>query len=141
MAEPDAGVGDTVALDQTFARDTLYPLRRAVSDRGTRLGLDPEALNRLVIVVSELATNAVRHGGGAGRLRIWAADGYLCCEVRDAGTGIGDPDRVGTRAPDPEAISGRGMWIVRRLAAEVRISNGDAGTVVTVTIARTGSGA
>ena len=41
---------------------------------------------------SELATNAVRHGGGSGRLRLWTDDQVLVCEVSDTGAGITDPN-------------------------------------------------
>src|SRR2546429_7152616 len=36
-----------------------------------RLGASQVIIERLLIVAGELATNAVRHGGGTGRVRLW----------------------------------------------------------------------
>jgi anti-sigma regulatory factor (Ser/Thr protein kinase) len=38
-----------------------------------------------MLAVHELAANAVRHGAGRGRLRMWSQEGALCCQVRDGG--------------------------------------------------------
>ncbi len=126
------------ALDQRFTRHTLYPLRQAVAQYAVVLGLVDETRYRLRVIASELSTNAVRHGGGTGRLRLWAGTGALCCEVTDGGGGFTDPVTAGTLAPDPQATTGRGLWIVRRLAADLHIANGPDGAVVTATIAGPG---
>jgi anti-sigma regulatory factor (Ser/Thr protein kinase) len=50
----------------------------------------------VVLAVNELASNAVRHGAGRGRLRMWGQDGAVCCQVQDAG-----------RTPDPASPARR----------------------------------
>jgi anti-sigma regulatory factor (Ser/Thr protein kinase) len=89
-----------------------------------------------LIVASELATNAIRHGGGTGRLRLWHRDGILFCQVSDHGPGIGDPTTAGTAPPDPAQVDGgRGLWICRHLTADLRIEPGPDGHGAIVTAA------
>src|SRR5216683_1269436 len=75
------------ALDQVFDGDSLYALRAAVAAHGLQAGLAEGRLGDLVLAVHELAANAVRHGGGRGRLQIWDTGGMLRCEVTDDGAG------------------------------------------------------
>lgn len=130
---PDPG-GPEVALEQRFDRESLYALRAAVAAHASHLGAAPDRVSHVVIVVSELASNAVRHGGGTGELRLWRVDGAIRCEIRDAGPGLADPDTAGTAPPPVLAVGGRGLWIVRRLSAAVRIESDAAGTTVTATV-------
>jgi anti-sigma regulatory factor (Ser/Thr protein kinase) len=123
-----------VPLDQTFDHDLLYVLRSAVAAHAAALGADEDTTFRAVIIAGELAANAIRHGGGHGRLRLWANDGYLHCEVSDEGPGIPDAAGTGTRQPPPGALGGRGIWIVRQLADRVVISGGPGGATVTATV-------
>jgi anti-sigma regulatory factor (Ser/Thr protein kinase) len=106
-------------------------VRAAVSAHAVHLGAQPERVRYLVIIASELASNAVRHGGGRGRLRLWTADGALRCEVSDQGPGIADPAGAGRRQPPPLASSGRGLWVVRQLSDSVTIECDTRGTRVT----------
>ncbi|WP_430285336.1 ATP-binding protein, partial [Salmonella enterica] len=47
--------------------------------------------------VHEVITNAVRHGGGAGRIRLWRDGPQLHCQVIDSGAGIPAERRASTR--------------------------------------------
>jgi anti-sigma regulatory factor (Ser/Thr protein kinase) len=87
----------------------------------------------VVLVAHELSTNAVRHGGGAGRLRLWRDDFRLLCRVSDSGPGLADAATAGVEPPSARVPGGRGLWIARRLAA-VRIDTGPTGTVITAAI-------
>jgi anti-sigma regulatory factor (Ser/Thr protein kinase) len=58
------------------------------------------------------------HGGGRGILEIWSSDGYVVCQVRDAGT-IADP-LAGRRPVSTASVSGRGLLLVNQLADLVR---------------------
>lgn len=129
-----AGVPDRVALDQRFARGELYALRAAVAAHAGALGSGTEQVENLVIVASELATNAITHGGGTGRLRLWDLDGAVSLQVSDAGEGFADPEQAGLHRQDPAAPGGRGLWLARQLCDDVDIRVGPAGTVVTVTV-------
>jgi anti-sigma regulatory factor (Ser/Thr protein kinase) len=123
-------VPEVFAVDETFDADRLYALRATLSAHMSGFGTPAVLIDRLLIVASELATNAVRHGGGHGRLRLWPADGGLFCEVIDDGPGFADPG-VGDSAPGPTATGGRGMWICRQLSDELVIRTRPHGTTVT----------
>jgi len=122
-----------VPLDQTFTGDGLYALRSAVLAHAAALGAADGELDRIVLVTSELATNAVRHGAGTGRLRLWRTGDQIVCEVSDRGAGISDPD-VGVHLVEPAAIGGRGLWICRQLSDTMTIAAGRPGAVITVSV-------
>jgi anti-sigma regulatory factor (Ser/Thr protein kinase) len=128
---------DSVDLDQTFDLTSLHMLRQTVAAHAGRLGAPNDQTERLIIVAGELATNAIRHGGGQGRLLLWHHDDNLYCHVSDQGPGITDPT-AGTYEPNPHAgqIGGRGLWICRNLASELTISTGPdgRGTIVQAVI-------
>ncbi|MER5740101.1 ATP-binding protein [Streptomyces sp. NPDC002262] len=73
------------------------------------------------VVVSELVTNAVRHGNGIIRmgLQLIALDDgseHLLLEVHDQGRGL-DPERLRQHAPCGLAEGGRGLELVSHIAA------------------------
>jgi serine/threonine-protein kinase RsbW len=119
-------------LEQRFDATSLVSLRSAVAAHGGALGLADGRVADLVLVAHELATNAVRHGGGAGLLRMWRADGTLFCEVADAGDGFLFTRPEPERRPDVGAPGGRGLWIVARLVDAMRVDSGSAGTVAVI---------
>jgi anti-sigma regulatory factor (Ser/Thr protein kinase) len=128
-----SGVPEVVTLDQPFTADGLYSLRAAVAAHSGDLGATPVLVEQLLIVAGELATNAIRHGGGAGRLRMWADHGLLYVQVDDEGPGFADP-RVGMKPPDQASTGGRGLWICRQVCHELHIDSGAGGSVVTAVI-------
>jgi anti-sigma regulatory factor (Ser/Thr protein kinase) len=130
----DTSESGTVPLDQPFDRDSMYALRAAVAAHATTFGAPPGRVSHLVIIASELASNAVQHGGGAGRLRLWRDNSVVCCQVSDRGLGLPDPARAGTQIPPALVSSGRGLWIVRRLTVALTIDSTDRGTTVTATV-------
>jgi len=132
-AEPAALTG-TPILDQAFDADSLYALRAAVAAHITEAALAPGRADDLVIAVHELAANAVRHGAGHGRLRIWRsdADQTLRCEVTDDGL----PEATGTAdAPQWRAEPGHGLSLVRQVADQATLRSGSSGTEATITFA------
>lgn len=124
---------DATGLDLAFDTDSLYGMRATVAAHADVLGLDPEQSEHLLIIASELANNAVRHGGGSGRVRVWRAGDLIHCEVTDSGSGMADP-RAGTTPPRPEQIGGRGLWIVRRLSVALDVVTGADGTRVSAAV-------
>jgi anti-sigma regulatory factor (Ser/Thr protein kinase) len=110
-----------------FDGDGLRDVRTVVA-RHAAAGHSRSRAEDLVLAVSEVAANSVRHGGGQGVLRIWREDGSLVCEVRDRGQ-IDDP-LVGRRQPGPEQLSGRGLWIAHQLCDLVQLRSGHRSTVV-----------
>ena len=91
-ADADTGGGEEPpVLEQVFDGDSLYALRAAAAAHASQAGLPDGRVGDLVLTVHELAANAVRHGAGHGRRRIWKAEDALRCEVSDDG-----PDGVPT---------------------------------------------
>lgn len=119
-------------LQQRFDATNLVSLRSAVAAHGSALGLSPSQVNDLVLVAHELASNAVRHGGGGGQLRMWRVDGSVYCKVEDSGPGF--MFRRPERLPDVNATGGRGLWIIVRLVDNVSVESGDTGTTTLVEI-------
>lgn len=131
------GVGEPPVLDQVFDADSLYALRAAVAAHGSQAGLADGGVGDLVLVVHELAANAVRHGAGHGRVRIWNTGEALRCEVTDDGPPHA-ADSTRTRARDSAAWHldpGHGLWLIRRVADQASVQTGPAGTVATLSFA------
>jgi anti-sigma regulatory factor (Ser/Thr protein kinase) len=89
--------------------------RRALSS--WRHALEPDLLEDVELLVSELIANSVRHSGPHSRpdaihLRASAAHGQVRVEVVDPGEGFSHV----MREPDPMQIGGRGLFLVDVLA-------------------------
>jgi len=106
-------------------------LRHAVASRAAGAGLAGERLDDFVVAVNELLTNAVRHGGGTGRVSLWREADAVVCEVADRGKGLpGPPDAP--RRPDPDEPGGWGLWLAGRLTDVMEVETGQGGTTVRV---------
>ena len=116
------------ATEQRFGPGPLAAVRDFVLQRCRSTGLDAGKAADLMVVVSELASNSVMHGGGSGTVRLWEDDNTLVCEVRDEGQ-IQDP-LVGRVRPTVDRRDGRGLWLVHQLCDLVQIRSSDHGTVV-----------
>jgi anti-sigma regulatory factor (Ser/Thr protein kinase) len=66
----------------------------------------------MLLAATEIAENALEHGGGVQDVRVGHADGRFVCEVVDRGEGFDDP-AAGYIAPRPGV--GRGLWVARQL--------------------------
>lgn len=122
-APPDAAVF-------SFDASLLSAVRHVVTGRAAELGLSADRLPDLELMVAELTTNSVVHGGGRGTLRLWSANGQLVCEVQDAGRHT-DP-LAGRRPPARAQRGGRGLLLVNVLADLVRLHTGPAGTTTRI---------
>jgi serine phosphatase RsbU (regulator of sigma subunit)/anti-sigma regulatory factor (Ser/Thr protein kinase) len=127
---PPAGGGSIV---RHFTVTDLVALRHEVEGFAVAHGLADPALYRFVVAVNELTTNAVRHGGGAGRLEVWHSGDLLHCRVTDTGSGIPLGPRRNTEPPPPYAVNGRGLFLARQNAHSFHIDSRDAGTTVSLT--------
>ncbi|MFC8671355.1 anti-sigma factor RsbA family regulatory protein [Streptomyces griseorubiginosus] len=112
----------------TFVSDVLGEVRHLATDAAARFGLVSPRLDDLALAVAELTTNSVVHGGGSGRLRVWAEDGYVVCEVHDQGR-LTDL-LAGRRPASRDQRGGRGLLIVNLVADLVRVHTNPAGTTV-----------
>jgi anti-sigma regulatory factor (Ser/Thr protein kinase) len=126
--------GLVVSHDQTFDVDDLVALRSAVAAHADRLGLPADRIPELVLVAHELASNAVRHGGGAGRLRMLRSGDSVRCEVSDSGPGLPKPHDGEYWRPAADALGGRGLWLAYHLSDEFTIASDGDGTVATASM-------
>ncbi|PSM42667.1 anti-sigma regulatory factor [Streptomyces dioscori] len=111
-----------------FGADELPAARCFVAERAARFGLSGVRLDDLALVVAELTTNSVVHGGGSGTVYVWGEGGQVVCEVRDEGE---LKDALAGRRPSPPAqLGGRGLLLVNYLMDLVRVRTGVEGTVV-----------
>jgi anti-sigma regulatory factor (Ser/Thr protein kinase) len=119
-------------LEQSFDRESLYALRAAVSAHAAAAGLSRLRVYDVVAAAHELAANAVRHGAGHGRLRLWVEGQCLRCEVSDGGPAGDNP---GNADPDSKwnTSHGHGLWLVDRIADQVSLDHGPGGTTATIT--------
>ena len=122
---PDRG---TSVDEINFGPDDLASVRYMVALQAEAAGVDVGRARELVTAVNEIATNSVRHGGGAGRFRIWQEDSALVCEIRDSGR-FADPlaDR---QRPSPTHTAPRGLWLANQLCDLVQIRSFADGTVI-----------
>jgi anti-anti-sigma factor len=138
-AGADTGGGEEPpVLDQAFDADSLYALRAAVAAHGSQAGLAEGRVGDLVLAVHELAANAVRHGAGYGRLRVWHTGGVLRCEIDDDGApqAAGGGAETGSRDAAAWRIDpGHGLWLIRRVADQTSVQASASGTVAVVSFA------
>ena len=108
-------------------RDDLHPVRSFVASRARRAGLTPLRIPDLVLAISELAANTLRHTGGGGTVQFWRTSDRVICQVSDTGQ-ITDP-LARHRVPPDEELGGKGLWLVNQVCDLVQARTGRAGTV------------
>jgi anti-sigma regulatory factor (Ser/Thr protein kinase) len=127
-------VDEAVLLQFDFDREAITGARHTVADCASAQGLAGLRLEGFVLAVNEIMTNAVRHGGGHGRVRLARTATGLRCEIRDGG--VGEPARFNGHAlPPTEATGGRGLWLARHLCDSFDVETGLDGTRVELTMA------
>jgi anti-anti-sigma factor len=137
------GQEEPPVLEQSFDGNSLYALREAVAAHASQAGLPEGRVGDLVLAVHELAVNAVWHGAGRGRLRVWKTEDSLRCEVSDEGTASTARPGAGSGPADTPAWTiepDHGLWLVRQLMDQASLRSGPAGTlaVVSLTLGRPG---
>jgi anti-sigma regulatory factor (Ser/Thr protein kinase) len=106
-----------------------YVARNMVRPWLDRLPVPQERRDDVVLVVSELVTNAARSATEEVGLRLWRTRTDVVVEVADDGDGF-VPSPESTVPPAPHAEAGRGLWLVQMLADDCQFSPGPWGTVV-----------
>ncbi|MFG3707348.1 ATP-binding protein [Micromonospora sp. NPDC047670] len=125
----------SLLIAEAFDQAQVTELRHSVTSCAHASGLTGQRLDDFVLAVNELITNAVRHGGGRGWLRLWRQSGQLVCEVSDHGGGI-SAQRLGDRSrPAPDTAGGWGLWLARELSDTMQVDTGAAGTTVRISTA------
>jgi anti-anti-sigma factor len=94
----------------------------------------PEGRARdLVLAMHELAANAVRHGAGHGRLRLWVTQDAVRREVTDDGAPKAeDRSDAGSRDAAWLVEPGHGLWLIRQVADQATLYSDPSGTVATL---------
>ncbi|GGQ39779.1 sensor histidine kinase [Couchioplanes azureus] len=94
---------------------TVAGLRSLVRDRATAEGwLPADRVEILVLALSEVGTNSIRHGGTHRELRIWLTADAVVTEVTDDGP-TGPSPLAGYLLPRQGEIGGMGLWLVQQL--------------------------
>jgi anti-sigma regulatory factor (Ser/Thr protein kinase) len=113
------GVRDVESFRESLAREL------------GRENLPPDVAMNALVAGSEIAANAVRHGGGIEEVRVGQVDARFVCEVVDRGSGFDDP-LMGYLAPRDEV--GSGLWVARQLTWRLEAFHSPAGFSVRVWI-------
>jgi anti-sigma regulatory factor (Ser/Thr protein kinase) len=115
------------AMSYAYTTD-LAAVRAVVYRYARQAGLPEARAVDLVLAVSEVAANTVRHAKSPGSLKIWYDTEEIVCQIQDEGT-ITDP-LAGRRQPSLEATGGHGLWIVNQVCDEVEIRSDETGTMI-----------
>ena len=134
IVEPGRAVTGPPSLELGID-ESLGEVRASVRALGIEAGLPRARVEELVLAVSELAGNTVRHAGGGGKLALWITPEGVVCEVTDHGGGMADP-LAGLVPPKPSASAGMGLWIARQLSDSFAIGADDGGTAVRIAVDR-----
>jgi anti-sigma regulatory factor (Ser/Thr protein kinase) len=134
IAEPGRPVTGPPSVELLIEAQ-LGDLRESVRALGKEAALPKARVEELVLAVTELAGNTVRHAGGGGRLALWITPEGVVCEVSDRGGGVQDP-LAGLVPPKPNASAGMGLWIARQLSDSFAIGTDDEGTTVRIAVDR-----
>ena len=126
------------AMYHTYRSD-LSEVRALVLQRAREAGLAEGRASDLVLAVSEVAANTLRHTKSSGTLAIWHNDREIVCEVRDAGI-ITDP-MPGHVRPAPDATGGHGLWLVYQVCDFVELNSDESGTTIRMHMALSPNGA
>ena len=114
-------------MSYTYTTD-LAAIRVVVHRYAIEAGLTEARAIDLVLAVSEVAANTVRHAKSPGNLQIWHDTHEIVCQLHDEGR-ITDP-LAGRRPPSLEARGGHGLWIVNEVCDQVELRSDDTGTTM-----------
>jgi len=107
--------------------------RHLLADWLELLAVEESERADLLLVASELCSNAVRHATGAPRallLRAYAEGNAVVVEVEDDGEGFELAARYDDEIPDPELERGRGLYVVEALTDDLSVLRRSGRTVV-----------
>ncbi len=124
----DGHTTDRVLLDEIFSGFDLAWIRGdcAIALQQTRLDGDRAAL--FVAAINEGLANAVRHGGGGGRIVLLYYGSEVVAHISDRGPGM--TGAIPEHLPPTDAPGGRGLWMSRRMVDRLVLSSGPHGTVL-----------
>ena len=127
---------DTVLELAVPARFQQVAALRRATDAFLQESTDDRTRHTLLLVVSELCTNAIealQNARAELTLRVRDLPACVVIEVEDGGPGFGS---VIGRVPDADAERGRGLQVVRALVDDVAVDRSYGRTVVRCTCAK-----
>ncbi|MFC4536019.1 ATP-binding protein [Sphaerisporangium dianthi] len=109
--------------------DDLSTLRGQVRDYAAKAGLSGVRLQDLVLAMNEAAANVLDHARGEGHVQAWHDDHSVVVAVHDR---LGElvPAHADAGNPGVTTLRGRGLWLMRQLCDEVRITRDAHGSAV-----------
>ncbi|MEV5885891.1 ATP-binding protein [Streptomyces sp. NPDC052020] len=116
VTTPVRGAVDSAASARAYARSVV----RAEWDEAGREAREQDVID-LLLVVSELVTNAIRHGGGLAGFEAWATSGGIRVAVHDYSEVIPEAALGAAPLPVTHRGSGYGWPLIVRLAREVAV--------------------
>ncbi len=114
-------------MSYTYTTD-LAAIRAVVHRYAIQAGLSEARAIDLMLAVSEVAANTVKHAKSPGSLKIWYDAKEIVCQIHDEGI-ITDP-LAGRREPSLDALGGHGLWIVNQVCDQVEMQSDETGTTI-----------
>jgi anti-sigma regulatory factor (Ser/Thr protein kinase) len=115
----------------------LRAVRALVAGRAAKAGLPEARAADLVLAVSEVTANTLRHTCATGTLAVWWDEDEIVCQVEDAGH-ITDP-LAGRWRPAASFVGRQGLWVVNQVCDLVELRSAPAGTTVRMHMRLAGS--
>jgi anti-sigma regulatory factor (Ser/Thr protein kinase) len=111
-------------LRQIPFRGGAEGLREQLARELAASGMSEAQSLELLLAATEVANNAMQHGGGIREVRVGGVGGRFVCEIADQGDGFDDP-AAGYLAPR-EGI-GAGLWVARQLTWRIEFFHSPTG--------------
>lgn len=105
--------------DEVLVDPSPVTARRTAGRAAQTAGLDRDDADSLELTVTELLTNAERHGAPPATLRLWVRPRRVVGTVTDGGPGVDDPYAGLIPPADATRGGGLGLWMAHQLCAEV----------------------
>jgi serine/threonine-protein kinase RsbW len=102
--------------------DSVPAVRRLLRCALATLHVDRQSGADLEIALTEACANAVHHATGADsfEVRLDVGEDHCAIDVLDTGAGF-DADAAGTASPEASSERGRGLYLIKALAENVRM--------------------
>jgi len=107
----------------------VYPAQTAVREIAAQIGFEPGACEEIVLVVTELATNLIRHAGGGNLILAPVLENGrsgIQIESHDNGPGLMSVDTIFADGYSTASGPGYGLGTVNRLMDELDLAAGGA---------------
>jgi anti-sigma regulatory factor (Ser/Thr protein kinase) len=128
LSHPSLTTVPAITLTTKSVREARHALLNAIADRSDDVRMRAE------LVLAELVTNAIAHGGTAAEIEMRFTPSDVVLRIRDHGAGIDDPWAT-LRPPRGSQFGGAGLWIAHRESDGLDVCRHHAGgTVATAVI-------